>query len=113
MTDSIPTKCAHGLTHSCPVPRATSLLAEAPKRRRQPQPLRYCRRLCLSLRSTTVLIEGERLREVGDDERNLFGLTIMERPPFKDAGAWLACGALQVHLILGRRQCSPNGGVES
>jgi hypothetical protein len=32
--------------------------------------------------------------------QNLFGLTIMERPPFKSAGAWLACGALQVHLIL-------------
>jgi catechol 2,3-dioxygenase-like lactoylglutathione lyase family enzyme len=28
--------------------------------------------------------------------QNLFGLTIMERPPFKGAGAWLACGALQV-----------------
>jgi glyoxylase I family protein len=24
----------------------------------------------------------------------------MERPPFKGAGAWLACGALQMHLIL-------------
>jgi hypothetical protein len=32
--------------------------------------------------------------------QNLFGLRIMERPPFKGAGAWLACGALQVHLIL-------------
>jgi catechol 2,3-dioxygenase-like lactoylglutathione lyase family enzyme len=28
----------------------------------------------------------------------LFGLTIIERPPFKNAGAWLGCGALQVHL---------------
>jgi glyoxylase I family protein len=32
--------------------------------------------------------------------QNLFGLTIIERPPFKGAGAWLACGALQVHLTL-------------
>ena len=32
--------------------------------------------------------------------QNLFGLAIMERPPFKGAGAWLACGAVQVHLIL-------------
>jgi glyoxylase I family protein len=32
--------------------------------------------------------------------QNLFGLTIMERPPFKSVGAWLACGALQVHLTL-------------
>jgi hypothetical protein len=26
--------------------------------------------------------------------RVLFGLTIMERPPFKNVGAWLACGTL-------------------
>jgi glyoxylase I family protein len=32
--------------------------------------------------------------------QNLFGLTIIERPPFKNDGAWLACGALQVHLSL-------------
>lgn len=32
--------------------------------------------------------------------QNLFGLTIVERPPFKNARAWLACGAMQVHLIL-------------
>jgi glyoxylase I family protein len=32
--------------------------------------------------------------------QNLFGLTIIARPPFKGAGAWLACGALQVHLTL-------------
>jgi glyoxylase I family protein len=32
--------------------------------------------------------------------QNLFGLRIMERPPFKSVGAWLACGALQVHLTL-------------
>jgi hypothetical protein len=31
--------------------------------------------------------------------QNLFGLTIIQRPPFKGAGAWLACGAHQVHLI--------------
>ena len=24
----------------------------------------------------------------------------MERPPFKSVGAWLACGALQVHLTV-------------
>ena len=32
--------------------------------------------------------------------QKLFGLTIIERPPFKNAGAWLACGALHVHLSL-------------
>ncbi len=32
--------------------------------------------------------------------QNLFGLTIIERPPFRGAGAWLACGAQQVHLTL-------------
>jgi glyoxylase I family protein len=32
--------------------------------------------------------------------QKLFGLTTIERPPFKNAGAWLACGALQVHLSL-------------
>ena len=32
--------------------------------------------------------------------QNLFGLRFIERPPFKGAGAWLACGALQVHLTL-------------
>jgi catechol 2,3-dioxygenase-like lactoylglutathione lyase family enzyme len=32
--------------------------------------------------------------------QNLFGLTIIERPPFKGGGAWLACGAPQVHLSL-------------
>jgi catechol 2,3-dioxygenase-like lactoylglutathione lyase family enzyme len=31
---------------------------------------------------------------------NLFGLTTIDRPPFKSVGAWLSCGALQVHLIL-------------
>ena len=30
--------------------------------------------------------------------QKLFGLMMMERPPFKSVGAWLACGALQVHL---------------
>jgi hypothetical protein len=24
----------------------------------------------------------------------------MKRPPFKDVGAWLACGTLQVHLTV-------------
>ena len=32
--------------------------------------------------------------------QKLFGLTMMERPPFTSVGAWLACGALQVHLTL-------------
>ena len=32
--------------------------------------------------------------------QKLFGLTIMERPPFKNVGAWLACGTLQVHLTV-------------
>src|ERR1700752_205182 len=32
--------------------------------------------------------------------QKLFGLTIIDRPTFKNAGAWLACGALQVHLSL-------------
>src|SRR4029077_20315961 len=32
--------------------------------------------------------------------QKLFGLRIMERPPFKSVGAWLACGALQVHLTV-------------
>ena len=32
--------------------------------------------------------------------QKLLGLTIIERPPFKNAGVWLACGALQVHLSL-------------
>jgi glyoxylase I family protein len=30
--------------------------------------------------------------------QKLFGLRTIERPPFKNAGAWLACGTLQVHL---------------
>ena len=32
--------------------------------------------------------------------QNLLGLTIIERPPFKNVGAWLGCGSLQVHLIV-------------
>ena len=32
--------------------------------------------------------------------QRLFGLTIIERPPFKSVGAWLASGTLQVHLTL-------------
>ena len=35
-----------------------------------------------------------------DFYKRLFGLTAIERPPFKSVGAWLACGPLQVHLIL-------------
>jgi catechol 2,3-dioxygenase-like lactoylglutathione lyase family enzyme len=30
--------------------------------------------------------------------QNLLGLRIIERPPFKSVGAWLASGTLQVHL---------------
>jgi catechol 2,3-dioxygenase-like lactoylglutathione lyase family enzyme len=32
--------------------------------------------------------------------QKLFGLTMLPRPRFKNAGAWLACDALQVHLSL-------------
>jgi glyoxylase I family protein len=32
--------------------------------------------------------------------QKLFGLTMLPRPPFKNAGAWLACDTLQVHLSL-------------
>ena len=32
--------------------------------------------------------------------QKLFGLTMLPRPLFKNAGAWLACDALQVHLSL-------------
>ncbi len=30
--------------------------------------------------------------------QKLFGLMMMERPPFKSVGAWLACGALQISM---------------
>jgi len=32
--------------------------------------------------------------------RDVFGLEQIERPPFSTVGAWFACGALQVHLIV-------------
>jgi glyoxylase I family protein len=32
--------------------------------------------------------------------QKLFGLDIIERPPFKDVGAWLARDALEVHLTV-------------
>jgi hypothetical protein len=32
--------------------------------------------------------------------QKLLGVEIFERPPFKSVGAWLAGGALQVHLTL-------------
>lgn len=35
---------------------------------------------------------------------DVFGLRRIERPPFATSGAWFACGALQVHIIL-----NPNG----
>ena len=47
-----------------------------------------------------------------DFYQKLFGLTIMERPPFKGAGAWLACGALQVHLTLYPSSSFRTGDVE-
>lgn len=34
-----------------------------------------------------------------DFYQSLFGLPRLERPPFKTAGAWLACGKMQIHLI--------------
>jgi hypothetical protein len=37
----------------------------------------------------------------------------MERPPFKAAGAWLACGALQVHLILHPRGSFRTGNIDN
>ena len=32
--------------------------------------------------------------------RDVFGLTPITRPPFPFPGAWLGCGALQIHLIV-------------
>ena len=32
--------------------------------------------------------------------RDLFDLEQIERPPFKTSGAWLVCGALQIHIIV-------------
>jgi catechol 2,3-dioxygenase-like lactoylglutathione lyase family enzyme len=32
--------------------------------------------------------------------RDVFGLEQIARPPFSTVGAWFACGALQVHLIV-------------
>jgi catechol 2,3-dioxygenase-like lactoylglutathione lyase family enzyme len=32
--------------------------------------------------------------------QDLFGLEVVPRPPFKAAGTWLACGPLQIHLVL-------------
>jgi catechol 2,3-dioxygenase-like lactoylglutathione lyase family enzyme len=29
---------------------------------------------------------------------DVLGLTVLERPPFRSQGAWLACGAQQIHL---------------
>jgi glyoxylase I family protein len=45
--------------------------------------------------------------------QNLFGLTIIERPPFKNVGAWLACGALQVHLILQQPGSFRSGNIDN
>jgi catechol 2,3-dioxygenase-like lactoylglutathione lyase family enzyme len=44
--------------------------------------------------------------------QNLFGLRIIERPPFKGAGAWLGCGDLQVHLTLYPQGSFRTGNVD-
>ena len=40
--------------------------------------------------------------------RDVFGLEQIARPPFKSAGAWLAFGSFQIHLIV-----KPNGTFRS
>jgi catechol 2,3-dioxygenase-like lactoylglutathione lyase family enzyme len=45
--------------------------------------------------------------------QRLFGLTIIERPPFKSVGAWLACGSLHVHLILNPTGSFRTGNIDS
>ena len=45
--------------------------------------------------------------------QKLFGLTTIERPPFKSVGAWLACGTLQVHLILNPPGSFRTGNIAS
>ena len=40
--------------------------------------------------------------------RDVFGLEQIARPPFKSAGAWLAFGPFQIHLIV-----KPNGTFRS
>ncbi|WP_431322694.1 VOC family protein [Rhizobium sp. YTU87027] len=32
--------------------------------------------------------------------RDVFGLERIARPPFSSVGAWFACGALQIHMIV-------------
>jgi catechol 2,3-dioxygenase-like lactoylglutathione lyase family enzyme len=44
--------------------------------------------------------------------QKLFGLTTIERPPFKNAGAWLACGAVQVHLSVPSSGSFRTGNVD-
>ncbi|HWJ74483.1 MAG TPA: VOC family protein [Kaistia sp.] len=34
-----------------------------------------------------------------DFYQSLFDLPRLQRPPFRSAGAWLACGDIQIHLI--------------
>jgi catechol 2,3-dioxygenase-like lactoylglutathione lyase family enzyme len=64
-----------------------------------PQPRRYWSAMAqLALHHVNVVVTD--LPRSLAFYQNLFGLTIIERPPFKVAGAWLACGALQVHLTL-------------
>ena len=45
--------------------------------------------------------------------QNLFGLTIIERPPFKNVGAWLFCGVLQVHLIVHPPNSFRSGNIDN
>ena len=44
--------------------------------------------------------------------QNLFGLRIIERPPFKGACAWLGYGDLQVHLTLYPQGSFRTGNVD-
>ena len=43
----------------------------------------------------------------------LFDLQPMARPPFASQGAWLACGALQVHIVLYPEGTFRGRGVET
>ena len=45
--------------------------------------------------------------------QKLLGLAIIERPPFNNVGAWLGCGALQVHLTLHPPGTFRTGNIDS
>ena len=47
----------------------------------------------LALRHVNVIVTD--LPRSIEFYQKLLGLTMIERPPFKNAGAWPACGALQ------------------